>query len=343
MDTMTIGYIVIAFVVGFLLALLFRRGPKREAEEAQARADTLNRSLKDRDGQITKLQSQTKDQQAQVAALTGDNTKLTDTLRTAEPGLTDASTQLEQLAQERTELQRALDICQSDRLLLETEVSQARAALVQAREQATTLSTELVAQTEDTERLAEAMVPVAMESDVLQSRVVELETDISIAQLAINRLTEQRAYVLTEMSERRRSYNRIIQRGPEAVVVALTERDNALLEAKGALDYARRDVGVLTNAGAELAAELNLRNAEYAVLLGQLAKISGKDAATYAGDVSQAAERSLATTGLVTAAEPGRPDLCRRKRSAGTGRDRAVEPAPRSPAGRTRCAQHGDG
>ena len=261
MDTMTIGYIVVAFLLGLLIAWGFgRRGPKREAEEAQARADTLNRSLKDRDSQITKLQSQTKDQQAQVATLTGDNTKLTDTLRGAEKGLTDASAQLEQLTQERAELQRALDICQSDRLLLETEVSQARAALTQAREQAVTLSTGT--RRTDGGHRAPDRDPGARCHRIRSAAKPGGRTGNGFCRSprsAILRLTEQRAFVLTEMSERRRAYDQIIQRGPEAVVAALTERDNALLETKGALDYARRDVGVLTSAGAELAATLNLR------------------------------------------------------------------------------------
>ena len=122
MDTTQILYLAGAFLLGFIIAWFAGRGgPTRAAEEAAAETDTVRRKLSTAESDLRKTQGQLKENLTSLDQLATDKDNLVKMLRTSEQGLSDAGAELDRL-------NAALNETHDARLLLETELEQARRA-----------------------------------------------------------------------------------------------------------------------------------------------------------------------------------------------------------------------
>lgn len=269
MDNTQILYLAGAFLLGFIIAWFAGRGgPKRAAEEAVAETESVRRKLKTVESDLSKTQGQQKENLATLDQMAADKENLVKMLKVSEQGLTDASAELSRLS-------AALDVCNDARLLMATELDQARSALSDSRSKAATLTSDMDAIMGTATEVVEAAEATALvehvEVDALADRMVELESELALARATADRLAEKQILVLAELTLRRRKYSDIIAGGEDTITEALAARDRAITDAQTELDYMRRDLSMLTAAGAQLASALEQRNSEYAVLLDRVA------------------------------------------------------------------------
>jgi chromosome segregation ATPase len=310
MDTTQILYLAGAFLLGFIIAWFAGRGgPTRAAEEAVAETDAVRRKLSSAESDLRKTQGQVKENLASLDQLAADKDNLVKMLRTSEQGLSDAGAEIDRLT-------LALNEAHDARLLQETELAQARGALTDARSQVASLTTRLDAAAEialEASQVAEiAILAEQAESDEAAVRMAELESQLALARATAERLAEKEALVAAEVLLRRREYRDILTGGEDGMVAALATRDQALANAQTQLDYMRRDLSMLTSAGAQLAVTLEQRNGEYDNLLNRLV---AKDSAvralpevSLAAAAAPAADR-LAGEPVVSAVAEAGPDL----------------------------------
>lgn len=269
MDTTQILYLAGAFVLGFIIAWFAGRGgPKRAAEEAAAQTESVRRKLTTTESDLRKTQGQMKDNLATLDQLAADKENLVNMLRTSEQGLSEASAEISRLTQ-------ALSAARDDRLLLETELGQARGALADARNQMASLTVEVAAATDMVAEVAAAAESAAeieqMEDEATATRMFALESELAIARATAERLADKEALMSAEIYLRRRTYSDIVAGGEGAIVAALAARDHALASAETQMDYMRRDLSMLTAAGSQLASALEQRDREYGYLLDRVA------------------------------------------------------------------------
>lgn len=267
MDTTQILYLAGAFLLGFIVAWFAGRGgPQRAAAEAAAETDTVRRKLSNVESELRKTQGQMKENLATLDQLAADKNNLVKMLRTSEQGLSDAGATLERLT---AELAAARDA----NLLLQTELGHTRDALTVARGQIARLTDQLQAtatavaeaaeRAEDAGRTESTALTGQSEREEISTRMAELESQLALARATAERLAEKEALVSAELLLRRREYRDVVSRGEDAIVAALAARDQALANAQTQLDYMRRDLSMLTAAGAQMAAALEQRNREY--------------------------------------------------------------------------------
>ena len=293
MDTTQILYLVGAFVLGFVIAWFAGRGgPKRAAEEAAAETQSVRSKLRTVESDLQKTQGQQKENLASLDQLSAEKSNLVAMLKTSETSLTDAGVEIQRLTS-------ALSDAQSDGLLLQTELSQARSALGEARTQVMALTAALDAAAEVVEEVEETAIVEHNVNDELAARMTELESELALARATADRLAEKQVLVSTELYLKRREYSDIIGAGDDAVVSALAARDQALFEAQTEMDYMRRDLSMLTAAGAQLADALQKRSEDYEGLMHRL--VTSESAVRALPEVSLA---TAAATALVAEAAP---------------------------------------
>lgn len=290
MDTTQILYLVGAFVLGFVIAWFAGRGgPKRAAEEAAAETQSVRSKMRTTESDLQKTQGQLKENLSTLDQLSAEKSNLVAMLKTSESSLTDAGAEIQRLTS-------ALGDTQSDKLLLETELSQARSALGEARSQVIALTAALDAAAEVVEEVEETAIVEHDVNDELAARMTELESELALARATADRLAEKQVLVSAELYLKRREYSDIIGAGDDVVVSALATRDQALFEAQTEMDYMRRDLSMLTAAGAQLAGALQKRSEDYEGLMHRL--VTSETAVRALPEVSLAA-----TTAAVAAAE----------------------------------------
>lgn len=313
MDTTQILYLAGAFLLGFIVAWFAGRGgPQRAAAEAAAETDTVRRKLSNVESELRKTQGQLKENLTTLDQLTADKNNLIKMLRTSEQGLSDAGATLEQLI---AELAAARDA----NLLLQTELGHTRDALTVARGQIVRLTDQLQAtatavaeaaeRAEDTGHAESTALAGQNEREEISTRMAELESQLALARATAERLAEKEALVSAELLLRRREYRDVVSRGEDAIVAALAARDQALANAQTQLDYMRRDLSMLTAAGAQMAAALEQRNREYDAVRDRL--------------VLQETTRALPEVSL--AAAPVAPAATDEATAAATGADLTAE------------------
>lgn len=264
MDTTQILYLVGAFVLGFVIAWFAgRRGPKRSAEEAAAETQSVRGKLRTVESDLLKSQGQHRENLASLDQLSTEKSNLVAILKTSETSLTDASAEIQRLS-------AALSDVQSDRLLLQTELSQARSALGEARSQVMAVTSAFEAASAEVEQVEETAIAAHDINDELTARMAELESELILARGTADRLAEKQVLVSADLYLKRREYSDIIGAGEAAMVSALAMRDQALLEAQTELDYMRRNLSMLTAAGAQLATALQKRSEDYDGLMLRL-------------------------------------------------------------------------
>ncbi len=300
MDTTQILYLAGAFLLGFIIAWFAGRGgPTRAAEEAVAETDAVRRKLSSAESDLRKTQGQVKENLTSLDQLAADKDNLVKMLRTSEQGLSDAGAEIDRLS-------LALNGAHDARLLLETELAQARGALTDARTQVTSLNTQLGTAAEDALeaiQVAEtAILAEQTENNEAALRMAELESQLALARATAERLAEKEALVAAEVLLRRREYRDILTGGEDGMVTALATRDQALANAQTQLDYMRRDLSMLTSAGAQLAVTLEQRNGEYDNLLNRL--VARESAVRALPEVSLAAAVAAAPAADRLAGEP---------------------------------------
>ncbi|MCB0067496.1 MAG: hypothetical protein KIT77_10210 [Caldilinea sp.] len=282
MDTTQILYLVGAFVLGFVIAWFAGRGgPKRAAEEAAAETQSVRSKLRTVESDLQKTQGQHKENLASLDQLSAEKSNLVAMLKTSEASLTDAGAEIQRLT-------TALGDAHSDGLLLQTELSQARSALGEARTQVMALTAALDAAAEVAEEVEETAIVEHAVNDELAARMTELESELALARATADRLAEKQVLVSAELYLKRREYSDIIGAGDDAIVSALATRDQALFEAQTEMDYMRRDLSMLTAAGAQLADALQKRSEDYEGLMHRLV-------------TSETAVRALPEVSLATA------------------------------------------
>jgi chromosome segregation ATPase len=311
MDNTQILYLAGAFLLGFIIAWFAGRGgPKRAAEEAVAETESVRRKMKSVEGDLRKAQGQVKENLSTLDQMTSDKENLVKMLKASEQGLTDASAELNRLTD-------ALADADAARLLLVTELDQARNALSGARTQVSTLQAEINAIAEAAVEVVEEVESTALaerdETDLLSDRLVELESQLALARATADRLAEKEVLVSAELFLRRREYKDIVAGGEDAVAAALAARDRAITDTQTELDYMRRDLSMLTSAGAQLAAALEQRNSEYSVLVNRVA----------VDETARLTARALSTTAEEDAGEDAGDE-------SADGPDLAVELAART-------------
>lgn len=274
MDTTQILYLAGAFLLGFIIAWFAGRGGSQQAAaEAAAETDTVRRKLSNVESDLRKTQGQLKENLATLDQLAADKNNLVKMLRTSEQGLSNAGATLERLTAE-------LAAVRSDNLWLQAELGHTRDALTVARGQIAQLTDQLqataTASAEASERaeIAESAESTALagqsEREEISMRMAELESQLALARATAERLAEKEALVAAELLLRRREYRDVVTGGEDAIVAALAARDQALANAQTQLDYMRRDLSMLTAAGAQMAAALEQRNREYDVVRDRL-------------------------------------------------------------------------
>lgn len=268
MDTTQILYLAGAFLLGFIIAWFAGRGgPQRAAAEAMAETETVRRKLSNVESDLRKTQGQLKENLATLDQLAADKDNLVKMLRTSEQGLSDAGAALDRLT---AELAAARDA----NLLQQTELGHTRDALTVARSQIADLTAQLQTAA-NTAAEASALVTTAAPAEESMSqdsaeRLAELESQLALARATAERLAEKEALVSAELLLRRREYRDVVTGGEDAIVAALAARDQALANAQTQLDYMRRDLSMLTAAGAQLATALEQRNREYDLVRDRL-------------------------------------------------------------------------
>ncbi|MBK8797870.1 MAG: hypothetical protein IPM07_16675 [Anaerolineales bacterium] len=268
MDTTQILYLAGAFLLGFIIAWFAGRGgPTRAAEEAAAETDTVRRKLSTAESDLRKTQGQLKENLTSLDQLATDKDNLVKMLRTSEQGLSDAGAELDRL-------NAALNETHDARLLLETELEQARGALTDARGQIAGLMEKLdhveEAASEASEAAETAITVEQNTNEESAARMAELEGQLALARATAERLAEKEVLASAELYLRRREYRDIVAGGEDAIVGALATRDQSLTTTQIQLDYMRRDLSMLTSAGAQLAVTLEQRNQEYDNLRNRL-------------------------------------------------------------------------
>ena len=310
MDTTQILYLAGAFLLGFIIAWFAGRGgPSRAAEEAAAETDAVRRKLSSAESDLRKTQGQVKENLTTLDQLAADKDNLVKMLRTSEQGLSDAGAEMDRLTLEVNEARDA-------RLLLESELGHARGALTDARSQAASLTARLDAAAEtalEASEVAESTILAEQaENEEAAVRMAELESQLALARATAERLAEKEALVAAEVLLRRREYREILASGEDGLVTALATRDQALANAQTQLDYMRRDLSMLTSAGAQLAVTLEQRNGEYDNLLNRLvvkeSSVRALPAVSLAAASAPAADR-LADEPAVSAVAEAGPDL----------------------------------
>jgi chromosome segregation ATPase len=261
MDTTQILYLAGAFLLGFIIAwFVGRGGPKRAAEEAAAETDAVRRKLNTAESDLRKTQGQLKENLVTLDQLAADKGNLVKMLRTSEQSLSDAGAELDRLTAELTAARDA-------NLLQQTELGHARDALTVARGQIVDLTARVEAATtiavEASETAETAVLAGQVESEESAVRMADLESQLALARATAERLAEKEALVAAEVLLRRREYRDVVTGGEDVIVAALAVRDQALANSQTQLDYMRRDLSMLTAAGAQMAVALEQRNREY--------------------------------------------------------------------------------
>lgn len=271
MDNTQILYLAGAFLIGFIIAWFAgRSGPTRAAEEAVAEAESVRRKLRSAENDLRKTEGQLKENLATLDQMAADKETLVKLLKASEQGLTEASAELNRL-------HAALRSSHDAQLQLKAELEHTRGAWSGARARSVALAAEKEAAetTAETSEAAESTATTALaervEVDALTERMVALESELALARATAERLAEKEVLVSAELYLRRREYSDIVASGEDAIAAALAARDRAIADAQNQLDYMRRDLSMLTAAGAQIAAALEQRNSEYAVLLDRMA------------------------------------------------------------------------
>lgn len=267
MDVTPFLYLIGTFLFGFIIAWFAGRGgPVYALEKASVEIESLRQKLREAESELRKTQGHLRENLATLDEMAEERKGLAQQFRAVEVELSNAMAEIERL---RAALERERDAT----LLLRAELTHTRGALSAARHasgahRATLLdkgATEEVPE-EQEERLMPAEEP---EKGELTGHLAEFEQELSHA--AADRLAEKEALVAAELFLRRRTYRDILAGGEDAIIAALADRDRALADAQIQLDSLRRDLGMLTAAGAQLAAALEKRNGEYAALLNRIA------------------------------------------------------------------------
>jgi chromosome segregation ATPase len=272
MDNTQILYLAGAFLIGFIIAWFAgRSGPTRAAEEAAAETETVRRKLRTVESDLRKTEGQLKENLATLDQMAAEKESLVKLLKASEQRLTDASAELNRL-------HAALRFSHDAQLQLKAELQHTRGALSGARLRSAALAAEKEAAAEAAAEASEAAGPTTttalaerVEVDALAERMVALESELALARATAERLAEKEVLVSAELYLRRREYSDIVAGGEDAIAAALAARDRAIADAQNRLDYMRRDLSMLTAAGAQIAAALEQRNSEYAVLLNRIA------------------------------------------------------------------------
>lgn len=272
MDNTQILYLAGAFLIGFIIAWFAgRSGPTRAAEEAVAETESVRRKLKTVENDLRKTEGQLKDNLATLDQMAADKENLVKLLKASEQGLTEASAELNRL-------HAALRSSHDAELQLKAELEHTRGAWSGARARSAALAAQKEAATQaavETNEAAESTTTTALaervEADALAERMVALESELALARATAERLAEKEVLVSAELYLRRREYSDIVASGEDAIAAALAARDRAIADAQNQLDYMRRDLSMLTAAGAQIAAALEQRNSEYAILLDRIA------------------------------------------------------------------------
>ena len=278
MDVTPFLYLIGAFLLGFIIAWFAGRGgPVYELEKASAEIESLRRQLRNVEDELRKTQGQLRENLATLDEMAEEKKSLAQQLRASRAELSHVKEMAEQL---RTALERERDA----RLLLSAELAHTRDALSAARQAlaaryaapqdeiasgggAGALEVE---ESPEEQSTVTALAERLQESD-LSERLVELEHQLALARAAADRLAEKEALVTAELFLRQREYRDILAGGEDAITAALAARDRALANAQNEIDYLRRDLGMLTATGAQLAAALEKRNSEYSALLNRIA------------------------------------------------------------------------
>ena len=286
MDTTQLLYLAGAFLLGFFFAWFAgRSGPKHALEECEANAHSLQRSLDDSARSVAKLEGQLKEQVVQVDRLGTEKAAVAAQIAVFEQSAADSGAELAQLQQQLNE-------SQSERLRLETELGHIRdayadtrsrlveltqqaeadkaAAETEAEEEAAAVE-ELIEDTSTALALAEASHTADLE--LLTGQVRSLETELSAARAALARLSAQVA-LRPELTPGKRQEYAALAGDPDRIIAALHERDVAVVDARGEVDYLRRTIGMLTAMGAELANEVERRRREQQLLVYQVAGLT---------------------------------------------------------------------
>lgn len=278
MDVTPFLYLIGAFLLGFIIAWFAGRGgPVYELEKASAEIESLRRQLRNVEDELRKTQGQLRENLATLDEMAEEKKSLAQQLKAARAELSHVKEMAEQL---RIALERERDA----RLLLSAELTHTRGALSAARQAlaaryaapqdeiasdggAGALEVE---ESPEEQSAVTALAERSQESD-LSERLVELEHQLALARAAADRLAEKEALVTAELFLRQREYRDILAGGEDAITAALAARDRALANAQNEIDYLRRDLGMLTATGAQLAAALEKRNSEYSALLNRIA------------------------------------------------------------------------
>lgn len=306
MDTTQILYLAGAFLLGFIIAWFAGRGgPQRAAEEATAETNTVRRKLSSAESDLRKTQGQLKENLTSLDQLTANKDNLVKMLRTSEQGLSDAGAELDRLTAELTAARDA-------NLLQQTELGHARDALTVARGQIVDLTAQVEAATtiavEASETAETTVLAGQVESEESAVRMADLESQLALARATAERLAEKEALVAAEVLLRRREYRDVVTGGEDVIVAALAVRDQALANSQTQLDYMRRDLSMLTAAGAQMAVALEQRTREYDTVRDRL--VVHETTTRALPEISQAAEAAQAKQAPVetTPVEAG-PDL----------------------------------
>ena len=298
MDTTQLLYLAGAFLLGFFFAwFMGRSGPKRALEESEANANALKRKVDDGARASAKLEDQLKQQAAQVDRLGAEKAAIADQIATYEQSAADSAAELAQLQQQLSEAQAALSEAESERLRLEAELGHMRDAYADTRtrfvdltqqaeadraaaeaalveEELEAIEAEEIAE-DVTTALALAEESYTAEVKELSGQVQSLETELAAARAALARMSAQVA-LRPEMTAGKRQEYAALAGDPDKVIAALHERDIAVVDARGEVDYLRRTIGMLTAMGAELANEVERRRREQQLLAYQVAGLTAE-------------------------------------------------------------------
>jgi chromosome segregation ATPase len=208
-----------------------------------------------------------KENLATLDQMAADKDNLVKMLRASEQGLSDAGAALERLT---AELATARDA----NLLLQTELGHTRDALTVARGQLADLTAQLqdvaTVAAEAGETTETAVLAGQNSGEESAARMAELESQLALARATAERLAEKEALISAELLIRRHGYRDLVASGEDAIVAALAARDQALANAQAQLDNMRRDLSMLTSAGAQMALALEQRNREYDTVRNRL-------------------------------------------------------------------------
>ncbi len=196
-----------------------------------------------------------------------------------------------------SEAQAALSDAESERLRLETELGHMRDAYADTRtrfveltqqaeadraaaeaalveEELEAIEAEEIAE-DVTTALALAEESYTAEVNELTGQVQSLETELAAARAALSRMSAQVA-LRPELTAGKRQEYAALAGDQDKVIAALHERDIAVVDARGEVDYLRRTIGMLTAMGAELANEVERRRREHQLLAYQVAGLTAE-------------------------------------------------------------------